>query len=410
MITITKSPLSSITKNAVIDEDSVDAMVHGSVQDNLSIIEYHPRLHDSQYPGFDPILIEQSPSNDKTTSSRPQRSQKIMKTPKMQTRSFSGLPSTPSRETIIKPRIKYHRSRPRLVNRPPRIKAEAIGEISMIIDKHLPTNWLSHVSDLQKKICLRIEDLAHDNLITWRRLSYDSNEEVSCPFALLILDAGKVYSEVKSGSRDVILSFLSKLKNSLPNTFSKICLLIIGGNAFFKKIDIESHRGFKSSIRTGAPAPSLTEPVVTWLQLEQSLWLGGLGLNLDIQFLERPQQLADLLLEMTKCIAWEPYAHRHEMHKFCVAASKNTGKSLTETWKLMLQEITRVTPSVADAITRIYPTIKSLLSRYKSLSQFEAADLLAKVPVTARRTIGPALSRRIYHTLTSTDPAQMANS
>ena len=67
----------------------------------------------------------------------------------------------------------------------------------------------------------------------------------------------------------------------------------------------------------------------------------------------------------------------------------------------VIVQITKCTPAKAKIITQYYPTMASLLAKYKQLySTKEKEDLLKNLcDEQHNNKIGPALSRDIYHLL-----------
>lgn len=307
-----------------------------------------------------------------------------------------------------KSRPVYPRQR---LGRAPRTKAEALQEIRLVVDDRLSARMVTSIDSLEAQMRVSSSRLPHENIIIWRRSTHNTDQETETSFILIVLDAQEIYNELKTGELSLVESFLHRWKASIPKTYSDIYMLITGGKSLGSRISAEINRKFRRCVISGSRlklTPTKTLPA--WIEIEQLLWLAGLELGIHVQFLDRATQLSEHLLEMSRCIAWHPYALRHEHHSFCTLSSKRSGKSLSETWKLMLQEIGRVSPTIADAILGTFPTAASLMAEYGSLPSEIASDLLSIIAIPgSQRCVGSAISQRIYRALTSQNPSLRAN-
>ncbi|KAH6576294.1 hypothetical protein BASA60_004593 [Batrachochytrium salamandrivorans] len=86
-----------------------------------------------------------------------------------------------------------------------------------------------------------------------------------------------------------------------------------------------------------------------------------------------------------------------------------SGKSATESWNRMLQQISQVTCGKAAAICERYPTFRKLMSAYEHCESVAIAEhLLVGIKVAATgHAIGAGLSKRIYSVLCSTDSTEL---
>jgi hypothetical protein len=314
------------------------------------------------------------------------------------------------------------------LGRPPSVKAEAINEICTLIDDRLFIRYMTAFTKFHSTVEAASVRLFAENAILWNRqssiksgnrsdrasLQLQTSSKLQMPsatnstrFVALIFDSQDVHAHIKSGDTDVVLEFLSRHKRLIPSTYDQIYFLIIGGKTLSSRLTLEINKEFRRAVLAGTRLVlTPTKKLPTWDELEQALWLVGLENGIRVQFLNHVDQLPDHLLEMTKCVAWEPYGHRHETVSFC--AVKRCGTTLSSTWKRMLEEIGRVTPVVSAAITASFPTMDSLLRQYSESDQTRGEMLLADIPLGGSRTIGPSLSKRIYRVLTSSNPNQTA--
>lgn len=298
------------------------------------------------------------------------------------------------------------------LERAPRTKSEALQEINLVVNDRLRARMGTTMDSLEAQMNISSSKLCHENIIVWQRSTHNAHQEIETSFILIVLDAQEIYPELKTGELSLIESFLQRWKSYLPKKYFDIYMLVTGGKSLASRISAEINKKFRRCVISGSKLKlTPTKKLPAWIEIEQLLWLSGLELGIHVQFLDRAAQLSEHLLEMSKCIAWHPYALRHEHHSFCTLSSKRSGKSLSETWRLMLQEIGRVSPIVADAIVNTFPTAASLMTEYGSLPPELASDLLSTItiPGSQRRCVGAATSQRIYRALTGRNPNLRAN-
>lgn len=302
----------------------------------------------------------------------------------------------------------------------PRTKSEALQQITLVVDDRAMLAYEKPFAVVQETLPISSIRLDLENLVVWRRSRSTSemgktqgaSGREPLPalerFALLLFEAEKVYSELQNGGKEGIREFLSRWRQPVAH-LCEVHFLIIGSKHLVTKLSSTLNKKFQECLLAGERLRlTPTKHLPPWGELEQSVWLAGLEMNIHVQFLEKVDQLPAHVQEMTRCVAWEPYAHAHDDANFCVSSVRRSGSSLSDTWRKMLEEIGRVTPAISEAITGSYPTMNLLLAQYNALLPEEGERLLAKVPL-GKRAIGPALSKRIYRVLTSTDGEQLAN-
>lgn len=304
---------------------------------------------------------------------------------------------------------------PLRLGRPPRRRrrrgrAEALEEISMVVDTRLHERHRALFTDLATRIAIEERSLNSEHLVLWRRrrILREDIPEVS-PFALVMFEAKDVYEALQTGNEECIHAWVREAKELIPATHPYANLLILGGKGLGHKISSKVNKRFREAVLSGAKLTPTKTSLLAWADLEQQLWRSCLENDVHPRFLDRPTDLASFILEFSKCVAWEPYASTTTTSlSFCTATSRRCGDTLSSTWQKMLEEIGRVTPEIASAIVSHYPDLNSLLSQYDILEPGFGEHLLANIP-TGRRVLGPALSKRIYRILTSSNPTTMAN-
>uniref|UniRef100_A0A3Q1FEC6 Essential meiotic structure-specific endonuclease subunit 2 n=1 Tax=Acanthochromis polyacanthus TaxID=80966 RepID=A0A3Q1FEC6_9TELE len=153
------------------------------------------------------------------------------------------------------------------------------------------------------------------------------------------------------------------------------------------------------------------------LDIEEVLVYLQLCKNISLVFLDGWQDVTDHVCALTKALSKRPFkllTERAEL-PFCVDGSwasgvrvERDGSGLTEVWSKQIQQLNRVSPAVASAVTASYPSPQLLLQAYQSLaSEEERKRLLAGLLVKSggkERRIGPEISARVYRCFMAQNP------
>ncbi|XP_026056392.1 essential meiotic structure-specific endonuclease subunit 2 isoform X2 [Carassius auratus] len=154
-----------------------------------------------------------------------------------------------------------------------------------------------------------------------------------------------------------------------------------------------------------------TEALLVHLQL---YW------NVSVNFLFGWQEVTDHVVAVTKAVSKRPYKALcgEPDLGFCMDGSWSAGvrvdrdgRGLTQVWTRQIQQLNRVSPALAKAVTSVYPSPSLLLQAYEQQpSDEERRRLLADLTVVGgakERRVGPELSGRIHRLLTSQNPHLM---
>jgi hypothetical protein len=240
-----------------------------------------------------------------------------------------------------------------------------------------------------------------------------------------VLDCETYGPQIEANPEQFISDVKSRIAN--PQVFSQIYLIVTGFKAFGNKMATRINRSFREAVLTGERIPSATRTNMamtpsTWQSIEQRLWIATASISVEeiqcpfrLIFHETIQLARQFLFDMSRDIAWLPYNTNSQVGRFnfCTVGLsttngiRRTGDGPDETFRMMLCQIQRVTPQIALSITRVYPTLHSLMQAYKRMPSSDAAVLLQFVSTGGTRGIGPALSTRIYKVLTGRDPDQI---
>ncbi|XP_061564227.1 probable crossover junction endonuclease EME2 isoform X2 [Cololabis saira] len=139
--------------------------------------------------------------------------------------------------------------------------------------------------------------------------------------------------------------------------------------------------------------------------------------NISLVFLEDWQDVTDHVCTVTKALSKRPFRVLTEQSElpFCVDGSwasgtrvERDGSGLMQVWSRQIQQLNRVSPAVASAVTAYYPSPQLLLQAYRSLaSEDERKGMLAGLLVKTQgkeRRIGPEVSARVYRCFTVQNP------
>ncbi|KAM4624370.1 essential meiotic structure-specific endonuclease subunit 2 isoform 2-T2 [Polymixia lowei] len=153
------------------------------------------------------------------------------------------------------------------------------------------------------------------------------------------------------------------------------------------------------------------------LDIEEVLVYLQLYGRISLVFLSGWQEVTDHVCSVTKALSKRPFkllTERVEL-PFCLDGSwasgvrvERDGSGLSQVWSRQIQQLNRVSPAVASAITSAYPSPQILLQVYQSRgSEEERRGLLASLLVEGEgkeRRIGPEISSRVYRCLTAQNP------
>ncbi|XP_062382787.1 probable crossover junction endonuclease EME2 [Sardina pilchardus] len=273
------------------------------------------------------------------------------------------------------------------------------------------------LAELEWKSCIEPHSLTHS--ITWTRpLPQENSEdgEVEDEQVLMVISLYEfmdVVTSVKqilqgnSSRHKESSSLLTALTDHLKtHTGSVVTMLVMGSSQHRKRGSwYHSHGDLRSQL--GMEDVDIEE-VLVYLQLYKSVC---------VHFLYNWKEVADQVCSYTKALSKRPFKAMSECTElgFCVDGSwaagarvERDGKGLAAVWSRQLQQLNRVSPAVATAVTSAYPSPQLLLQAYEKLdSEKERRGLLADLTVKGmvkERRVGPEFSARIYRILTTENP------
>uniref|UniRef100_A0A8C5R016 Essential meiotic structure-specific endonuclease subunit 2 n=1 Tax=Leptobrachium leishanense TaxID=445787 RepID=A0A8C5R016_9ANUR len=169
---------------------------------------------------------------------------------------------------------------------------------------------------------------------------------------------------------------------------------------------------------------------VTRKQINEVLVFLQLCLHTEVLFLDTWKELGQHVCAVTKSLAQRPFRTHwdHQTFSFCTSAGTWKGwgprgavSGLPLSWKRQIQQLNRVSPAMAAAVTEAYPSPQLLVKAYEKCgTEREKIALLSNLRVPQERNtgagdernqasgkerrLGPDLSRRIWLLMTSPNP------
>ncbi|XP_053720892.1 probable crossover junction endonuclease EME2 isoform X2 [Synchiropus splendidus] len=156
---------------------------------------------------------------------------------------------------------------------------------------------------------------------------------------------------------------------------------------------------------------------VKYMDMEEVLVYLQLNKNISLVFLDGWQGVANHVCAVTKALSKRPFKLLTDQVElpFCVDGSwasgvrvEKDGSGLKQVWSRQIQQLNRVSPAVAAAVTEAYPSPQLLLQAYQSLElEVMRKGLLAPLTVKTEdkeRRVGPDISSRVYRCFTAQNP------
>ncbi|XP_075890552.1 essential meiotic structure-specific endonuclease subunit 2 [Nelusetta ayraudi] len=201
-------------------------------------------------------------------------------------------------------------------------------------------------------------------------------------------------------------SYLSALLEHLNRDAKKVVTLLVKDAQPDYRFDYYSEFETPHS-RLGMESVDVEE-VLVYLQL----WK-----NISLIFLDGWTEVTSHVCAVTKALSKRPMKMLTERVElpFCMDGSwasgvrvERNGSGLNQVWGRQIQQLNRVSPPVASAVTAAYPSPQLLLQKYQNLkTEHERKALLADLMVQGEgkeRRIGPDISARVYRNLTVQNP------
>ncbi|CAK9779691.1 hypothetical protein CC85DRAFT_296353 [Cutaneotrichosporon oleaginosum] len=218
-------------------------------------------------------------------------------------------------------------------------------------------------------------------------------------------------------SEDMFMEWLSDIRLAVANRPNEQVFLLVKGLAKYHSktasIVNRTHRENVSAAlhdTNARPARPAVGRRVTKDMVDKSLLRAQVEQHVFVVLVEETEEIEDWLFNLAADVAFRPYKKLTKSHlAFAPPEGQKKGTEPGEVLELMLQEVPGLTTSAALGVSRNYPSLRSLMEAYED--DGDGATLLAGSSVgnlangvATRRTLGPALSKKVYEILRGDDP------
>ncbi|RKP21956.1 hypothetical protein ROZALSC1DRAFT_26670 [Rozella allomycis CSF55] len=321
---------------------------------------------------------------------------------------------TKNKRKIVDQEEKKHAKELKRINKK-RVKDQAIQDIEVVVDnKIVDEEFRIKLGDHGAKIS-RFEGSSICPIIRLKRHSdsewdEDSRQYIPVnppkvtdePYAIFVWNGDDFLAKIKENR---IFEFHEEW--SMRNLNFKALYIFDQIEEALKKQERLAQRDFRKAVMDSKNSGmNEASKYITRMDFDSILLDLQLSRNFGGYFCSKKGQMYDDIIKIIKTIAIKPYwlqsaANGSVVHSLCIGPS---GLNNTDTFQKMLQEVLLLTKSIADSITKHYPTINTLYSAFLD-SQDES--LLAEIPISgskANRKIGLKMSQKIYRLFMNENP------
>ncbi|XP_076008265.1 essential meiotic structure-specific endonuclease subunit 2 [Genypterus blacodes] len=277
---------------------------------------------------------------------------------------------------------------------------------------------LDTLGALDWRISIESQQIPHS--ITWTRDVAQSSpmEEDQVVLVLALTDFMNMVISVKKmldsdgegeGEDSDVESLLGPLMECLNRGDKKVVTVLVIGSLSHHRKKVFSVHVLEETLQSQLGMDNLDfQEVLVYLQLCK---------NISLVFPGDWQEVTHHVCAVTKALSKRPYKMLTEQAElpFCVDGSwasgvrvERDGSGLSQVWSSQIQQLNRISPAVASAVTAAYQSPQLLLQAYQSLeSEEERRKLLADLSVKTEgkhRRIGPEISARVFRCFTAQNP------
>ncbi|KAM0351618.1 hypothetical protein ACHAPU_002628 [Fusarium lateritium] len=265
-----------------------------------------------------------------------------------------------------------------------------------------------------------------DNVVKWRRKvrsRYNDDLGLWEPIPLRLMDEKhalvvmKVDEFVKLALDAEISSHVDKMQKHFAQ--HHLIYLIEGLTPWMRKNRSLRNRQFASTVRASEASTSTSNrrskpaEYVPEETIEDALLQLQVMHEVLIHHTLIPMETAEQILTFTQHISTIPYRKQRELATlgagFCMESGQvKTGEDTKDTYVRMLQEIVRVTAPIAYGVAKEFDTVSELVRGFEASgpARLEGVKKSAnKDGAFSDRTVGQAVSRRMYKVFTGVDEA-----
>ncbi|PUU78278.1 ERCC4 domain-domain-containing protein [Tuber borchii] len=276
-------------------------------------------------------------------------------------------------------------------------------------------------------------------LVKWRRrvkADFDEdlgmfvlleNEQIRDENHILIYLTAEAFTNIALPATAGRLSaHVQKIKSAFPTPAmakkpTRLIYLIEGLQALVRKHKNLQNRAFQNRVLSHLPSAPNALGASTALNTDDGTTINEDDVEdalLDLQITHNclihhtssPVETAEWITIFTGDISTIPYKHSrtHLDTSFCTDVGQvKPGMGKRDTYRKMLQEITRVTPAISTAIAREYPDVRRLIGALERGGEDALVGIensSTRNALQSTRTVGTACSRRIAGVFLGRDP------
>ncbi|KAI3652920.1 hypothetical protein MP228_002345 [Amoeboaphelidium protococcarum] len=300
-------------------------------------------------------------------------------------------------------------------------KNKNVQEMSLLIDSRTPVDKLEEIRVQMEAVgaSINVVNNSYSRTILWERESrrvwdqqaglfnpIDTPYIHKEPFVAYLMDGCNLAQLIGGGQLAVTIE---SIKSSFPN--KKLILIVYDIEQHFRKQKVELQRAFK----TGQQLQLNNGLNVKKFEIENALLMLEISSDVRVINVYKGENVSEWILTLTREIASGPDVLVKTFavdENICTDDIGGSGKDLTDTWLRMLLQVFKITPPVAQAIVRQYPTVSSFRRTIGGIKSARQAEVVLGDMVVERtidpsnpqlRRLGPSSASRLWTMFTSND-------
>ncbi|GMK56721.1 hypothetical protein CspeluHIS016_0305610 [Cutaneotrichosporon spelunceum] len=219
-------------------------------------------------------------------------------------------------------------------------------------------------------------------------------------------------------NEDMFMEWLSDIRLASGNRANQQIFLLVRGLAkYHSKIVSIVNRAYRDTVSAAlhdsdarlAAAPD-TSRRVTKDMVETQLLRAQIEQHVFVVLVDETDEIEDWLYNLAADVAFRPYKKLTKSHlAFSAPEGQRKGTEPGGVLELMLQEVPGLTTAAALSVSKYYPSLRNLMEAYEGDDDGEGLLASCSVKslatgVATSRTLGPALSKKVYEIMRGADP------
>ncbi|BEI87675.1 uncharacterized protein CcaverHIS019_0103930 [Cutaneotrichosporon cavernicola] len=218
-------------------------------------------------------------------------------------------------------------------------------------------------------------------------------------------------------NEDMFLEWLSDIRLAVANRADEQVFLLVRGLAKYhsKTVSI-ANRAYRDNVNAALhdgdarlARPEISRRV-TKDMVEMQLLRAQIEQRIFVVLVDETEVIEDWLYNLSADVAFRPYKKLTKSHlAFSAPVGQRKGAEPSSVLELMLQEVPGLTAAAALGVSKGFPSLRKLMEAYEEDDDGES--LLAgcsvgslATGVATSRTLGPALSKKVYEIMHGDDP------